>query len=70
LSAALSFALPISTPPNAIAYATGVFTQFELLKVGGFLTLFGTQSAFHSSKLLPFTPPLLFSIEYVFISMA
>ena len=43
LSAALSFALPISTPPNAIAYATGVFTQFELLKVGGFLTLFGTQ---------------------------
>lgn len=34
LSASLAMALPISTPPNAIAYASGVFTQKQMATVG------------------------------------
>ena len=33
LAASMSMALPISTPPNALAYATGVFTTRELVRV-------------------------------------
>ncbi len=34
LCASLAMALPISTPPNALAYATGVVKQNEMAKVG------------------------------------
>ena len=33
LAASMSMALPISTPPNALAYATGEFTTRELVRV-------------------------------------
>lgn len=41
LSASLSMALPISTPPNAIAYASGEVTTRDLLRVGIVIGLFG-----------------------------
>jgi len=43
LNTLLSMALPISTPPNAIAYASGEFTTRELARsgiiIGGAATL-------------------------------
>ena len=50
LSASAAMCLPISTPPNAIAYSTGLVKQNDMLKIGliigiismiiGYLTLF------------------------------
>jgi len=40
-SCSLSFALPISTPPNAIAYSTGYFTVLEMAKNGLVLNFIG-----------------------------
>lgn len=34
LSASLAMSLPISTPPNAIAYSTGIVSQGQMAKVG------------------------------------
>ena len=42
LSASAAMCLPISTPPNAIAYSTGLVDQKDMLKVGiliGILTM-------------------------------
>jgi sodium-dependent dicarboxylate transporter 2/3/5 len=39
--ASLTMALPISTPPNAMAYARGEFSTWEMAKVGGLLGLAG-----------------------------
>ena len=42
LSASAAMCLPISTPPNAIAYSTGLIDQKSMLKVGiiiGVLTM-------------------------------
>lgn len=41
LAASLAMALPISTPPNAIAYAKGEFTTKDLVKVGVLIGLVG-----------------------------
>lgn len=41
LAASLSMALPISTPPNAIAYATGEVTARDMFRVGALLSLAG-----------------------------
>lgn len=41
LACSMGFALPISTPPNAIAYATGHIPQRSLIIVGGVIGLFG-----------------------------
>lgn len=41
LACALGFALPISTPPNAIAYATGHIPQRSLMIVGAVLGMIG-----------------------------
>lgn len=51
LSASLAMALPISTPPNALAYSTGTVKQVDMVKTGviigvvgillGYLVLFG-----------------------------
>ena len=41
LACALGFALPISTPPNAIAYATGHISQGSLAFVGATIGLVG-----------------------------
>ena len=34
LSASSAMCLPISTPPNAIAYSTGLVKQNDMLKIG------------------------------------
>jgi sodium-dependent dicarboxylate transporter 2/3/5 len=34
ISASLAMALPISTPPNALAHATGLIKQKEMVKAG------------------------------------
>ena len=42
LAASSAMCLPISTPPNAIAYSTGLVEQKDMLKVGitvGILTM-------------------------------
>lgn len=41
LACSLGFALPISTPPNAIAYATGHIPQRSLMLVGAILGIVG-----------------------------
>lgn len=41
LSCSLALALIISTPPNAIAYSLGTFSQKELFSVGAVLSLIG-----------------------------
>ena len=41
IAASVSMILPISTPPNAIAAATGFFTQKQLIRVGLILGLVG-----------------------------
>ena len=39
LASSVAMALPISTPPNAIAYAKGIIETRDFVKVGGFLSL-------------------------------
>ena len=34
LSASLAMALPISTPPNALAYSTGAIKQMDMVRTG------------------------------------
>ena len=51
-STSLAFALPISTPPNAIAYATGVLPQSAMAKSGVVLCLIGFTLAIVMSYML------------------
>lgn len=51
-STSLAFALPISTPPNAIAYATGVVPQSAMAKSGVLLCLIGFALAIVMSYML------------------
>ncbi|MDO4222077.1 MAG: SLC13 family permease [Akkermansia sp.] len=51
-STSLAFALPISTPPNAIAYATGVVPQSAMAKSGVVLCLIGFALAIVMSYML------------------
>jgi sodium-dependent dicarboxylate transporter 2/3/5 len=41
LGASLSFMLPISTPPNAIVYATGLVPIGSMIRLGVFLDVCG-----------------------------
>lgn len=41
LACALGIALPISTPPNALAYATGEISAKDMLRVGGAISVLG-----------------------------
>jgi solute carrier family 13 (sodium-dependent dicarboxylate transporter), member 2/3/5 len=41
LVASLSMALPVSTPPNAMAHATGEVTRRDFLRTGGYIGLAG-----------------------------
>ncbi len=51
-STSLAFALPISTPPNAIAYATGVVPQSAMARSGVVLCLIGFGLAIVMSYML------------------
>ncbi len=46
LSASLAMAMPISTPPNALAYSTGTIKQKDMATVGIIVGLFGFAFAF------------------------
>lgn len=46
LSASLAMALPISTPPNALAYSTGTIKQKDMATVGIIVGMFGFVLAF------------------------
>jgi sodium-dependent dicarboxylate transporter 2/3/5 len=41
LVASMSMALPVSTPPNAMAYSTGEFTTREMVRVSLLISLLG-----------------------------
>ncbi|MFN3394230.1 MAG: anion permease, partial [Candidatus Thermochlorobacter sp.] len=41
LCASTALLLPVSTPPNAIAFSTGLLEQHDFRRLGGFLALFG-----------------------------
>jgi sodium-dependent dicarboxylate transporter 2/3/5 len=41
ISCALGMALPVSTPPNAMAYATGLISSQHLLRVGALVSVMG-----------------------------
>ncbi len=45
LAASLAFMLPVATPPNAIAYATGRITIGEMVRAGFWLNFFGIGTA-------------------------
>jgi sodium-dependent dicarboxylate transporter 2/3/5 len=42
LVASLSMALPVSTPPNAMAYASGDLTTGDFVRTGGYIGIAGT----------------------------
>lgn len=42
LVASMSMAFPVSTPPNAMAHATGEVTTADFVRTGGYIGLFGT----------------------------
>lgn len=46
LSCSMGMALPISTPPNALAYAAGGIEQKDMLKAGGLISLIGIVGIF------------------------
>jgi solute carrier family 13 (sodium-dependent dicarboxylate transporter), member 2/3/5 len=46
ISCSCSLLLPVSTPPNAIAYATGLIDQKEFRKGGVFFIIAGPTTAF------------------------
>ncbi len=52
VSCSLGMALPISTPPNAIAYSTGLLRTVDLAKVGIFTAVVGILLAMASALLL------------------
>ena len=39
VACSFAFVLPISTPPNAIAFSTGKITTLDMIKAGGILNL-------------------------------
>jgi len=41
LSASCAFMLPVATPPNALAYGTGIINQRQMLRAGLILNIFG-----------------------------
>ena len=54
-AASLAMLMPISTPPNAIAYSTGLINTKDMLKVGSIIGIFGLIFAyFWLTKIFPF----------------
>lgn len=53
--ASLAMLMPISTPPNAIAYSTGLIKTKDMIKVGGIIGVIGLVfSFFWLTKIFPF----------------
>ena len=51
VAATCAFMLPVATPPNALAYGTGIITQRQMLKAGLILNIFGIIVVFTSVSL-------------------
>ena len=51
VAATCAFMLPVATPPNALAYGTGIITQRQMLKAGLILNLFGILIVFTAVSL-------------------
>ena len=57
LAASYGMALPVSTPPNAIAYASDMIRVKDMVKIGIIVTIFGVlMSSFYSYWILGFLP--------------
>ncbi|MFW7379259.1 MAG: SLC13 family permease [Oligoflexus sp.] len=54
LTCSIGMALPISTPPNALAYATGELDTKDLMKIGGIVSLFGLLMVYILGAILAF----------------
>ena len=52
LSASMGMALPISTPPNALAHATGMVNSRDFIKTGKFISTIGVVIIFSVITLL------------------
>jgi sodium-dependent dicarboxylate transporter 2/3/5 len=53
--ASLAMLMPISTPPNAIAFSTGLIKTKDMIRVGGILGAIGLVFAFFwLTKIFPF----------------
>ena len=53
--ASLAMLMPISTPPNAIAFSTGLIKTKDMLKAGAVIGIFGLVFAFFwLTKIFPF----------------
>ncbi|MFK0570437.1 SLC13 family permease [Endozoicomonas sp.] len=55
LSASMGMSLPISTPPNALAHATGMVTSKDFIKTGKFISTIGVLLIFAMITLLGVT---------------
>ena len=55
VSASLAMLMPISTPPNALAFSTGLVKTKDMIKVGSIIGAFGLVLAFFwITKIFPF----------------
>lgn len=52
LAASLAMALPVSTPPNALAYSTGMIRSQDYLKAGAIIGFFGLLIVYLIGKIL------------------
>ncbi|KAJ7523906.1 hypothetical protein O6H91_18G067400 [Diphasiastrum complanatum] len=57
IAASYSFMLPIGTPPNAVAYATGYIRMIDMISTGFFLKIFATLVL---SAMVPYLGPTIF----------
>lgn len=48
VAATCAFMLPVATPPNALAYATGEVKQSQMLQAGMILNIIGTLTVYLS----------------------
>ena len=51
-SYSLAMALPVSTPPNAMAYATGLLANRQLLQIGALISWIGFVASYLLAMLL------------------
>jgi sodium-dependent dicarboxylate transporter 2/3/5 len=52
LAASLAFMLPVATPPNAVAYASGRLTIGQMVRAGFWLNLFGIAAVLALTQLM------------------
>ncbi|KAJ7296459.1 hypothetical protein O6H91_Y121400 [Diphasiastrum complanatum] len=63
ITASYAFMLPIGTPPNAVAYATGYIRMIDMISTGFFLKVFATLVL---SAMMPALGPIIFGLNKPF----